>query len=143
MKHEFPTEWQRFLNPPETQPDQSVPLSLTPNHFPFQLPGKTITINEVELFLQVSKPKDYITPLKLSFGPTGQAQEVTLVKDAIVNDLPHGTVTFLVSQGLGAWTLTAGAQSTSLNHPVSPPATTHLAPESIQDLWILCHYKCQ
>ncbi len=141
MKHEFPTEWQRFLHPPETQPDQSVPLMLTPNHFPFQLPGKMITINEVELFLKVSKPDAYTTPLKLSFAPTGQVQEVSLVKDPNLKDLPRGTKTFNAS--LGAWTLTAKSADipASLNLPVTAPA--RLNPEAIEDLWILCHYECQ
>ncbi len=144
MKHEFPTEWQRFLHSTETLTSQSVSLGLTPDHFPFQFPGKTITINEAELFLKVSKPNDYTTPLKLSFGPNAQVQEFTLgMNNAILNGLPHGTNPF--SNGsLGSWTLRAMTQNTSVNLPVTPAAlTTHLNPKAIEDLWILCHYKCQ
>ncbi len=140
MRHEFPTEWQRFLNPPETQPDQSVTLSLTPDRFPFQLPGKMIEINKVELFLQVSKPKDYTTPLKLSFGPTAQVQEFTLEVDQVLDGLPHGTKMFNASLNMNSWTLSAKIADIpeSLRLPVI--AHAHLNPEAIEDLWILCHY---
>ena len=141
MRHEFPTEWHRFLNPPGSQPDQSVPLSLTPDRFPFQLPNKTITIKELELFLKVSKPDAYTTPLTLSFAPTGQVQQVSLVKDPNMKDLPRGTKGFNAT--LGAWTLSAKSADipASLSLPGSAPV--RLNPEAIEDLWILCHYECQ
>ena len=144
-EHEFPTEWQRFLHPPEAQTGQSMTLGLTRERFPFQFQSKTIEVTQVELFLKVSKPDDYTTALKLSFQPTPAApgDEFSLEKDPVLNALPHGTKTFNASLGLGPWTLSATSGDigiTSLSLPVNPPAPAHLNPEAIEDLWILCHY---
>lgn len=137
-KHEFPTEWHRFLNPPEAQPDQSVTLGLSPDRFPFQFQSKTITVTQVELFLKVNKAFPYTVALKLSFGPTpAQIQEFTLDADAMFNHLPHTLKTFS-NAPLGAWTLLATEQATSLNLPAN--TVSHLNPEAVEDLWILCHY---
>jgi hypothetical protein len=147
LRHEFPTEWHRFLHPPETQPDQSVTLDLTQDRFPFQFQSKTIKVTRVDLFLKVNIAFHY-TPalnppaLKLSFGPTAQLQEFTLEADPTLNGLPHMWKTFS-NPSPGLWTLLATKQATSLNLPVNPPVNTvsHLNPAAIEDLWILCHYK--
>src|SRR5262249_16386296 len=52
LRHEFPSEWYRFLHPPDTEPKQTMTLNLTAERFPFQLRGKTIQISKVELFLK-------------------------------------------------------------------------------------------
>jgi Tc toxin complex TcA C-terminal TcB-binding domain/Neuraminidase-like domain/Salmonella virulence plasmid 28.1kDa A protein len=144
MKHEFPTEWHRFLHPPEAQIDQSVTLDLTQDRFPFQFQSKTIKVSQVELFLKVNNTLSYTT-LKIFFQPTPplSTDGIDVVKDTILNDLPHGTKTFTPNnESLGPWTLLVKEndilQATSLRLQVN--SHTRLNPESIEDLWILCHY---
>jgi hypothetical protein len=50
-KHEFPSEWHRFLHPADTADRQSLQLELTPERFPFQFRGREVQINQVELFM--------------------------------------------------------------------------------------------
>ncbi len=58
-KHEFPSQWYRFLHPSDEQPideateAQSMRLDLTQERFPFQLRGKSIEFNSVRLFLKL------------------------------------------------------------------------------------------
>jgi len=137
-KHEFPTEWHRFLHPPETQADQSVSLDLTQDRFPFQFQSKTINVTRVDLFLKVNMAFLSVPTLKLSFGPTAQLQEFTLEADPTLNGLPHMWKTFS-NASPGLWTLLATRQATSLSLPMN--TVSHLNPAAIEDLWILCHYK--
>ena len=51
LKHEFPTEWYKFMNPADTATTQSMQITLGPERFPFQYRRMKIQISEVELFL--------------------------------------------------------------------------------------------
>ncbi|MEJ7711902.1 MAG: hypothetical protein WKF84_19040 [Pyrinomonadaceae bacterium] len=96
-RHEFPTEWHRFLNPADLDAVQTLSLELAPERFPYQLRGKTIKINRVELFVQL---KDVAAnqPLNLWVTPAGEsnvndpANQQTiqeLQNDATVGNLLH------------------------------------------------------
>jgi hypothetical protein len=55
LKHEFPTEWYRFLRPSDaTTAIQTFSLDLLQERFPFQFRGRTITISQASLFLKLS-----------------------------------------------------------------------------------------
>jgi hypothetical protein len=143
-KHEFPTEWHRFLHPPEAQTNQFVTVGLTRDRFPFQFQSKTINVTTVELFLKIHNTLTYTT-LKIFFQPTQPTPPVStdgidLVKDTILNDLPHGPKTFTSSDNLGPWTLLATESSIPASLSLQVNSHTRLNPEAIEDLWILCHY---
>lgn len=68
-KHEFPTEWYRFLHPTDsTATSQTLQLDLTKERFPFQFRGKTITISQVTMFLKLKEGFASDNPLKVSLG---------------------------------------------------------------------------
>lgn len=52
VRHEFPTEWYKFLNPLGTDTAQTMLLALTRERFPFQYHGKKISIKQVDLLLK-------------------------------------------------------------------------------------------
>jgi hypothetical protein len=52
LRHEFPTEWYRFLNPPPADTAQTMLLALNKERFPFQYRGKKISVFGVDLILQ-------------------------------------------------------------------------------------------
>src|SRR5262249_35132139 len=52
LKHEFPGEWNRFLNPADTSPNQTMTFTLSMERFPFQFRGKSIQITQLDLFLK-------------------------------------------------------------------------------------------
>jgi hypothetical protein len=52
LRHEFPTEWYKFLNPLAADTAQTMLLALTKERFPFQYRGRTISIKQVDLLLR-------------------------------------------------------------------------------------------
>ncbi len=53
-KHEFPSQWYRFLHPSDEATEaQSMRLELTQERFPFQLRGKSIQFKSIQLFLKL------------------------------------------------------------------------------------------
>ena len=52
LRHEFPTDWYKFLHPAETASSQIMALPLTPERFPFQFRGRKIQITQVEILLK-------------------------------------------------------------------------------------------
>jgi hypothetical protein len=52
LRHEFPAEWSRFLNPLPSDPAQTMLLGLGKERFPFQYRGKKISVFQLDLILQ-------------------------------------------------------------------------------------------
>ncbi|NYT10718.1 MAG: hypothetical protein GKC09_12435, partial [Methanosarcinales archaeon] len=54
LRHEFPSEWHSFLNPPEeSEGDQTLTMDLSKKRFPFLFQEKKITFDVMELFVKV------------------------------------------------------------------------------------------
>lgn len=51
LKHEFPDEWYRFLNPEDPKGDQVLHLDLNPNRFPYLVSNNKFNITNITLFL--------------------------------------------------------------------------------------------
>ena len=59
LRHEFPTEWYRFLNQVDTiDGSQTLAFELTHDRFPFPFRGQTIRINRAEFFLKFKEISD-------------------------------------------------------------------------------------
>ncbi len=97
LRHEYPTEWYRFLHPPgpsaSTPPSASMQIDLSNNRFPFQYRGKTIKIAQAEL-IAVLKDRDSASqaanPRPSTFAfflsvPTSPATKVPLSAAALPN----------------------------------------------------------
>jgi hypothetical protein len=50
-RHEFPNAWHRFRRPDQLGGPYRLVLDLTPEHYPYQLRGRTIKIDQVDLYL--------------------------------------------------------------------------------------------
>jgi peptidoglycan hydrolase-like protein with peptidoglycan-binding domain len=141
-KHEFPTEWYRFLHPAEaTAAGQSLQIDLTRERFPFQLRGKTITITQVKMFLILKdEAASNTSSLNVSLG------EKNL-------DDPASTI-----QTLGALEFNSQSspidklpfcelESTSIKIPEGLVLTltesdlARLGHDAIEDIWIVCQYS--
>ena len=72
LRHEFPTEWYKFLHPADTATVQRMSIALGNERFPFQYRGKKIKITQVEIVLVFSDPQfqsNFKNPLSLQLGP--------------------------------------------------------------------------
>jgi hypothetical protein len=168
LKHEFPSEWSRFLQPPDTAPDETMTLNLGIERFPYVYRGKAISINTIELFMVFQDiydrntykldPKtptplgDYQkgTALTLHLTPPGNPTvDAALNPDPLYSGVPHGIID-LTNQpgGLGSWQLQAGdadiqAIPSSLRTTVTTSGTPHyrLIAGIVADIIAVCHYS--
>lgn len=140
-KHEFPTEWYRFLHPADTAESQTLQLDLKPERFPFQFRGRSIKIRQVELFLKL---KDDVHP------GSGQLLTVSVTRPdgtqistpplesnpSFLNGIPHaGMDVASDANGFGTWVL--AAQVADMAHLVA----TLGKPDAIEDIILICHYS--
>ena len=54
-RHEFPTEFHRFLHPAVTATVQTLRLDLSEHHFPFMFRGRNIELAAMHLFLKLER----------------------------------------------------------------------------------------
>ncbi len=135
LRHEFPTEWYRFINPvPSNTEDQTLTMTLTRERFPFSFQDKNITtIESMNLFVKV-KPdfadsyNDSTLKLSLVAGTVASSSELPLTS-------LNGLLRAEKSSGgpLGDWTLTAW---------LNGPPNIRLNPNAIHDILLVCRYTC-
>ena len=164
LRHEFPTEWYKFLNPPDTAASQSMSIALGNDRFPFQYRNAKIKIVQVEFTLLCSSPVFQAAytaggPLVLQVGPP-TASTPASVNLASANGLlagaPYGSIsqpTAPAPSGAGtspSWTLQANGttiepMAPQFQNKVTSSGTTyyHLNPAAVDDILMICHYSAQ
>jgi len=135
-KHEFPSEWYRFLHPTSSNATtQALEMNLGYERFPFQFRGQTIQINQVDFFLSFKDPAGLAayqggTPLNISLTDGSNTASGALKSDSgILNGTPYLTVAF-------------SAQLPPMTSLTVSAATSDLKgiAETIDDLIMVCHY---
>jgi hypothetical protein len=165
FRHEFPTEWYRFLNPPETKDGQTLEFELAQDRFPYLFRGRNIKIARMDIFLKLKDAflADYqgSGSLVLDIVPPGAVPVPkdpaaipipTLVSDDLLNGLPHAYKDFLTDfdkvRDLGKWSLVIKetdidniAPSLRTTNPVGNVNHLRLKQSVIEDLFIACRYS--
>jgi hypothetical protein len=154
-KREFPTEWYRFLQPPDDQAFQELELDLT-ERFPFPFNGKTVAIDEVLVYLrfkiedQAENYKKGPSPLKLVLRPpTAAGVDIELKLPGALPPLPSGTHRFASAPTrLRSWSLRADDAAIekmhkSLRKAVKVNGKTHyrLDTDAVDDIGIVCSFS--
>ena len=132
LRHEFPSDWYRFLNPPAgAAGDQSMRVDIDKTRFPFLLQSRTITIGRVNVFVKVKQgftTAYNANTLKVSLQPgTTAAVALTLTP---WNGLLRGE---RAAGPLGDWTLTGWRDIGNGTH-------LRVDPQAIEDVVIVCAY---
>lgn len=136
LRHEFPSEWYRFLHPASATNIQSLTFALTSERFPFLVQKRHLTLGKFEVFVQVDNAfagTHNASSLKfaLASGTTAStpttAQSGDLLSLAVWNGVLRGEKTF--NSVPGDWTLNGW-----LN------AGDQLNPDAIEDIVVVCHY---
>jgi hypothetical protein len=169
VRHEFASEWHRFLHPAAADGKHSLDLPFTPERFPFRLRGRTLTLGRVELFLHIREgkvgDKSYVelfgeaeNPLEVVLTPPGSAAATSSTQGEnegiqrdpdILGGLPRAKIDAAGTIG-GATRLkveipTAAIEglNAALVDTVEEEGTTYryLKPELVEDLFLLCHYS--
>lgn len=136
LRHEFPTEWYRFLNPSGgATADQTLTLPLTKDRFPFLFQNRITGIDSMELFVKI-KPE-----FSDSYNESTMKLSLQAGTNASNNPLALSTWNELLQTAespggsLGEWTLTAWLD-------IGGGLKERLEPNAIQDILLVCHYKC-
>ncbi|MEP7304388.1 MAG: neuraminidase-like domain-containing protein [Acidobacteriota bacterium] len=58
-RHEFPSEWYRFFHPANAGDDQVLSLHVGAARFPFFAQGRTLVVENIQVFAQVTAPNSY------------------------------------------------------------------------------------
>jgi len=142
LRHEFPSEWYRFLNPPQDSVgDATLTMNLGPERFPFMFQGRSITINEIELFVKIT-PEFASTynenTLKLTLVQAGTNASGTIQIPLQITPwygLLRATLTGL---RFGNWTLTGWHKPSD-----SGDDSVHerINPKAIKDVLVVCVYS--
>lgn len=131
MKHEFPNEWHKFLT------TQTLEFKLEQERFPFQLRGKDITVEEMDLYLLT---KDDTNRKELG-------DELDMSLDTMSLDTPSKDILkFRPGSNLGS---VFSAQISNMNAGITETSWKITAKharvneKTIEDLVIICHYSAQ
>ncbi|MCP5059334.1 MAG: hypothetical protein GY937_21735 [bacterium] len=133
LRHDFPNAWHAFLNPAAgSQGNPTLTMELE-GRFPFFLQHKTITIDALELFVDVERESsgDYnVSTLKLSLE-AGTAESINPLPLVAWKGLLRGSVAPI---GLsGDWTLTGWLDA-------GGEPNERLNPGSLKDIVVVCRY---
>lgn len=137
LRHEFPTEWHRFLNPANAGPNHNtVILGLTTDRFPFLFQSRSIKVVKIELFVKAKPDFDDATlMLTIVTGDTAPTPDNHTQNDLLSlapwSGLSRGEKTF--DQSPGNWTVNAW-----LDDGGGP---NRLDPIAMEDLLLICHYQ--
>ena len=139
LRHEFPTEWHRFLNPPlASEGNPTLTMNLGPERFPFMFQGMPIKIDTIELFVKVRpnfapshNDQTLILTLEPEANPSLNPDELELKP---WNGLLRATKQSEgdLAEKLGNWTLTGW-----LEHSTE----RRINPDAIEDVLVVCHYS--
>lgn len=167
-KHEFASEWYRFLHPADTK--QTLSIGLTMERFPFQLRGKVLQIDAMHLFLKLkegltykdNQPFAYNDDKPLAFilkreDGTELPPSNFKSKGSPIAGLPYAEplnpqsdTEPLNAQGEkpGQWSLEVKEDDVKkvnalLQQVVTINGQEHvrLNPDAIEDVWIVCQYQ--
>ncbi len=139
VRHEFPTEWHRFLHPAGAAGDQTMTLALGPDRFPFLFNGRAIAVERIEVFVKV-RPEHAAshdaTTIRLTLrgghhrADLGRAPSDDVLASAPWNGLLRGERAF--GQAPGSWTINGW-----LDDGGGP---ARLDPDALQEVLLVCHY---
>lgn len=133
FRHEFPTEWYKFLHPANPTDQQVLTINISPDRFPYFAQGNKVKITSIEWIAETQDPVDHIE-LKLlaaSFSP------IKLAQDNVFGAWMHGTVSSVNK------TLPLTATPLTLNYPMTSnlPNSSPLTEDNCKNLLAIVHYQ--
>jgi mevalonate kinase len=133
LRQEFPNAFHRFFNPASGSP-QCAEFEVTPQHFPYFLSGKTLTLSGVYVYLKPTGEEAINTDGLMMTVKVNESEGTVSDTDnawgKAYNNLKEGAL-YLSGSPIGQWTIEAG-----------PPdlAKKDLAKEHLEDILLLLKY---
>jgi hypothetical protein len=167
LRHEFPSEWYKFLNPPQAATLQSMSIALGNDRFPFRYRGKTINISQAELVLVFNSAPFQTSyqqgpPVILQLGPPGGSMTSFIMRSnntllgGAARDLEQPAQPVAPTSGVprswtlqAQWTSAQGTPDPNNKYPIwiavpnSSPPLYHLNPAAIDDIFVICQFSAK
>ena len=157
LKHEFTSEWYRFLNPTVAGSDQILSLTLRKEHFPFFTKDRTINVKKVQVLMKANRSGDYkmiltVTDIASPLPPAPPniitSSEITMLENATYDNMQMATLTAdsAATVNINVEDMDVFRELTlKLRHStdVSVPQKYNQIdtdPEEISDLFVMLHY---
>jgi hypothetical protein len=143
LRHEFSTEWYKFLFPAVAGADQLLSLQFRKEHFPFFTQDKAIDVSQLQVMIQSKKTGDYkmmLTALDTSADPL-VSTEITLPENPSYGNMQMTT--------LAGTTAGVDVESLDIYSPLTLKFKSNSAadyhsnatnPEDIEDIFIVVNY---
>ncbi|MFC5470962.1 neuraminidase-like domain-containing protein [Cohnella suwonensis] len=151
VRHEFSSEWHRFLHPGPSETAQSLPLKLEAVRFPYRYRGRELTVHRVKGYLKLKEGTAYPgngSPLLLTLITPNAGSEMSaplLSNDSVLHGMPIAEYEVSAQgKGFGEWMLKA-SEAAIAALPAALKVTvdghTRLNGGVIEDLLVLCDYS--
>ena len=144
MKHEFPTEWNRFLHPSAVGAEQILSFSIGKERLPFFVQDRDIVIEKIDLFARCTQATTYnaIFSYVDQGGDTVTSTQINLPQNSAYGGLNNATLN-ATNAGLNLEELDiAKAVSLKLKRSTATDYTKLTTnPDEVQDLFMVIHYK--
>lgn len=144
MKQDFPTEWNQFLYPPESQEGQSTSVDVGLERYPYLVRNKTVSAVTIQAIMLVEDSVNWqAEELKIHIDPDSSAStEFGLKKDGQYGPSPYSSKTPNPSWSPESWTISA-VETEIVGTPVHLDTGTHdrIDPSKVKDLLIIVHYQ--
>jgi Tc toxin complex TcA C-terminal TcB-binding domain len=142
MRHEFSTEWYRFLNPLVAGDDQVIKLTLRKEHFPFFTRDRNVDVMQVDILAKTNRSGDY--HLMMTSTDTGAtvmtSTQISMPENATYANMQKATLTG-VTANISVEDINAFAELT-MKFKHSTDANYHsLDDAEMQDVFMVIHYK--
>lgn len=144
IKHEFSTDWHKFLHPEIAESDQLLKVTLKKEHFPFFTQNRRIDVRKIEILIKANRNGDYKVILQAnnSDNTPMTSAEISMPENAKFANMQKATFTSITPDFnveevniLSMLTFKLKHSSDSDFHSINTN------PDEISDLFVVIHYK--
>lgn len=146
MRHEFPTEWHKFLYPGTEGAEQILNFKIGKGQFPFFAQDRDIVVMKIEVFAKCTQEGDYKMVLSITEDDNtspSPSSEITMPENDNYGGLKKATIDNVNTVGLNLEELNISEEmilkmkhNTALDYTIL--ATE---PREVEDVFLVFHYK--
>ena len=151
MKHEFPTEWHRFLYPATEGAEQVLSFTIGKERFPFFAQDRKIVVMMIEVFAKCTQEGDYHMVLSyidsigdIVISPEDLPDLIALPQNDTYGGLNKATIN-VNDAGLNLEALDiTGEMNLKMKYSTAPDYTSLATePGEVEDIFLVFHYKLE
>ncbi len=146
MKHEFSSEWHKFLHPVIAGADQTLAITLRREHFPFFTQNKTINVKKMTMLLSANRTGDYrmlATGVNLDGDPMNSDENgINMPESPLLGNMQKATLTATTTDfNVEELNVLAPLSFRFQHNSDSDWKSVDTDPEEITDIIVVVHYS--